>query len=410
MRAVCGPRSDLGGSLRIIPSKSSLHRLLFCSALAEGVSEISPHIASKDIEATLNAIRYLGADASVRDGTVTVSSGGLSPRGGEFDVHESGSTLRFVAPLALCSGVSTRIVGREGLARRPIGVYDELFSASSLVFSHPDGACLPLDLRGPLPGGDFRLRGDVSSQFISGLLMALPLIEGESRIILSTELESAEYAGMTVAALRDFGVEIRALEAGSPGFPFGGWTVAGPQRYRAGKRRAEGDWSGAAFWVAANALGARIALEGLDRRSLQPDRRIEAFCRESPGEIDLSSCPDLLPILSVWAGLCGHPVRIRGAARVRIKECDRVAAMARELNAMGGRVRELPDGLDIEPVEAYTGGKVSGWNDHRVVMALAIASIASNAPVEIEGAEAVSKSYPGFFDDFQSLGGACHVE
>jgi 3-phosphoshikimate 1-carboxyvinyltransferase len=410
VKAVCAPRPLLKGELDIIPSKSSLHRLLICSALAKGQSSVTPFIASQDIEATLAAIRYLGAEARVESGEILVNSQGLAPRGGELDVHESGSTLRFVIPVALCSAVRTRVVGREGLARRPLSVYDELFGALGLSFIHPAGSCLPLELQGPLLSGDFSLRGDVSSQFISGLLMALPLLSGVSRVILSTPLESAEYAAMTVSALRDFGIEIGLEEAGKSGFPFGGWTVKGPQAYHPGKRRAEGDWSGAAFWVAANALGADIRLRGLDRASLQPDRRIEDICRESPSEVDVSACPDLLPVLAVWAGLSGRAVKIRGAARVRIKECDRVAAMAKELNAIGGKARELPDGLDIEPVDEYSGGAVSGWNDHRVVMALAVASLKSRNAIAIDGAQAVAKSYPGFFEDFKALGGECHVE
>lgn len=410
MKAVCEPGSRLSGKLEIIPSKSSLHRLLLCSALAEGESVIGPYIASKDIEASLNAVRCLGAEARVEGGRIFIRSAGLSPRGGELDVNESGSTLRFVIPLALCSSARTRIVGREGLARRPLGPFRELFDKPGLRFRHPEGACLPLDLQGPLAAGDFLLPGDVSSQFISGLLMALPLLPGDSRVILGTRLESAEYAAMTVATLRDFGVEARFEEAGRPGFPLGGWSVRGGQSYRPGERRAEGDWSGAAFWVAARALGADVELGGLDRGSLQPDRRIEAICRESPEDIDVSACPDLLPVLAAWAGLCGHPVRIRGAARVRLKECDRVAAMAKELNALGGRVRELPDGLDVEPVGEYSGGEAADWNDHRVVMALALASLRSRNAVVIGGAGAVAKSYPGFFDDFKALGGRCHVE
>jgi len=410
MKAVCEPGSKLAGKLEIIPSKSSLHRLLLCSALAEGESAVAPYIASKDIEASLNAIRYLGAEARVAGGEILIDSKGLSPLGGEFDVGESGSTLRFVIPLALCSSVKTRILGREGLARRPLGPFRELFDKPGLGFRHPEDACLPLDLQGPLTSGDFRLPGDVSSQFISGLLMALPLLKGDSRVILTTALESAEYAAMTVATLRDFGVEARVEAAGSPGFPFGGWSVNGGQAYRPGRRRAEGDWSGAAFWVAAKALGARIELGGLDRASLQPDRRIEEICRDSPREIDVSACPDLLPVLAAWAGLCGHPVKIRGAARVRYKECDRVAAMAKELNAIGGKLRELPDGLDIEPVGEYSGGETADWNDHRVVMALALASLGSRNAITIGGAGAVAKSYPGFFEDFTALGGRCHVE
>jgi 3-phosphoshikimate 1-carboxyvinyltransferase len=384
---------------------------MFCAALARGESRIGPTVDSKDIMVSLDAIRFLGAEVEESHGAFAVRSAGLAPKGGELDLHESGSTLRFAIPLILCSSVAATLTGRDGLSRRPLGPYRELFSRPGLVFRQPPSGSLPLELRGPLKSGDFVLPGDVSSQFVTGLLLALPLLPGRSRIILSTRLESAAYAQMTLAALAGSGIRVETLPAdASAGAPFGGWAVEGPQAYRAGSYRPEADWSSAAIWVAANAMGGSISLGGLDPLSLQPDRAIADICRDSPSEIDVSGCPDLLPILSVWAGTCGHPVKIRGAARVRIKECDRVAAMAKELRAIGGRVRELPDGLDIEPVDRYEGGRADGWNDHRVVMSLAVASLASRNAISIEGPEAVAKSYPGFFDDFRALGGDCHVE
>ncbi len=410
MKAFLSPASRLAGALEVIPSKSSLHRALFCAALAKGKSSVGPLVQSRDVLATLDALRFLGAQTQPESGSrLEIHSEGLCPRGGDIDVHESGSTLRFVIPLLLCSDLPCRVIGREGLARRPLGPYRELFSRPGLEYREGSTGCLPLDLRGPLKSGDFILRGDVSSQFITGLLLALPLLKGSSRILLSTELESADYVAMTLETLAQAGIVVKPIQAGEV-TGYGGYLVPGSQSYRAGRYDAEGDWSAAAFWVVANTLGSRVSLSGLRSDSLQPDSQVTRICAESPQEIDLSACPDLLPILSVWAGLCGHPVRLRGCARVRIKECDRVMAMARELNAIGGRIRELPDGLDIEPVSAYEGGLVNGWNDHRVVMALAIASLASRSEIVIEGAQAVDKSYPGFFDDFKKLGGSCHVE
>jgi 3-phosphoshikimate 1-carboxyvinyltransferase len=411
MTLICRRGNRLAGRLRVAPSKSSLHRLLFCAGLARGESRIAPESASQDVGATLNVLAMMGASVQRAEGGFRVDSPGPRPVSGWADVGESGSTLRFAMPILMALGGSIVLDGREGLSRRPLDLYQESFAGKGAEIERLGQGWLPLRLSGKLRAGEYRLRGDVSSQFVSGLLMALPILEGDSSIALSTPLESAAYAAMTAAAMEGFGVSTERVEPGTrPSFPHGGWIVPGGQQYRACAQDAEADWSGAAFWIAANALGADIALEGLDRESLQPDKRIVDIVAESPMEIDVSGCPDLLPILAVWAGLCGHDVLIHGAARVRLKESDRVAAMARELRAIGGRVDELPDGLDIHPVDSYSGGRVSGWNDHRVVMALAVASLASRGDIIIEGAEAVAKSYPAFFDDFRALGGKADVE
>jgi 3-phosphoshikimate 1-carboxyvinyltransferase len=409
MTIACRASSALSGRVSAMPSKSSLHRLLLCSALAPGESRIEPASGADDIAAALNVLALLGAGVRSDERGFSVSGAGPHPVSGSADVIESGTTLRLALPVILAFGGEALITGREGLARRPMGPYDEAFAGKGVSLERSGPASLPLRASGKLEPGEYRLRGDVSSQFVSGLLLALPVLEGDSRLVLSTPLESAGYVGLTVSAMEECGVRVRRAETG-PDYPCGGWIIPGGQKYAAGRRRAESDWSNAAFWIVAKALGARIEVDGLDAASVQPDRRIAEIVRESPREVDVSECPDLLPILSVWAGLSGHSVSIRGAGRVRLKECDRVAAMASELGKLGGRIAEAKDGLEIEPVEAYSGGRVSGWNDHRVVMALAIASIGAKADVLIEGAEAVKKTYPAFWDDFRSLGGKADVE
>ncbi len=411
MNVACRASSRLSGSIRAMPSKSSLQRLLLCAALAPGESIVSPASSADDIAAALNVLSFLGANASRRSDGFVIESAGPRPVRGRVDVIESGTVLRLALPVVLACGGDALIEGREGLAKRPMGVYDEAFAGKGVELERTGPGSLPLRAKGKLKNGEFKLRGDVSSQFVSGLLLALPILEGDSRIVLTTPLESAGYVEMTLAAMAEAGVSAeRAKPGSSPDFPHGGWLIPGKQAYAAGARDAESDWSNAAFWIVAGAIGAGVRVEGLDLRSVQPDKRVVDIVAQSPREVDVSECPDLLPILSVWAGLSGHEVFIRGAARVRLKECDRVAAMARELDAIGGRVEELPDGLRIEPVDAYSGGRASGWNDHRVVMALAIASLRSKDDVIIEGAEAVRKTYPAFWEDFRSLGGRADVQ
>jgi 3-phosphoshikimate 1-carboxyvinyltransferase len=409
MTIICRASSELSGRVSAMPSKSSLHRLLLCSALASGESRITPASGADDIVAALNVLGLLGAKVSRDADGFTVKSAGPRSVSGSADVIESGTTLRLALPVILAFGGEALIRGREGLARRPMGPYDEAFAGKGVSLERSGGASLPLRVSGKLESGEYRLRGDISSQFVSGLLLALPVLEGDSRLVLLTPLESSGYVGLTLSAMAECGVRAQRAET-NPDFPCGGWIIPGGQKYAAGARRAESDWSNAAFWIAAKALGAGIEVDGLDPASVQPDRRIVEIVRESPSEVDVSECPDLLPILSVWAGLSGHGVSIRGAGRVRLKECDRVAAMASELRKIGGRIEELKDGLRIDPVEGYLGGRVSGWNDHRVVMALAVASIASKGDVVIDGADAVKKTYPAFWEDFRSLGGKADVE
>lgn len=414
MRVTIPPAQVLSGSVRAIPSKSSLQRLLFAAACARGESRIGPRMDSQDVLAALDAVRSLGASVEESNDCYIVRGRGALPPGGSADVRESGSVLRFMIPLLLTGSADVRVEGRPGLAARTLSVYDGLFSGRVARWVHPEGKSLPLDLRGPLAPGAFRVRGDVSSQFITGLLYALPLLDGDSRIVLESPLESAPYVGMTLQVLERAGIGVMPLEPGTEA-PHGGWAVPGRQAYEPLEARAEGDWSGAAFWLAAADLQARrggpaLSIEGLDPESLQSDRYFARILSERPAEVDLRECPDLLPVLSAWAGLSGAPLSIRGAARVRLKECDRVAAMAQELTALGGRVRELPDGLDIEPVDAYAGGRVSSWNDHRLVMALTLAALGSRGSVTVDDAGAVAKSWPSFFDEFRAAGGSCDVQ
>lgn len=427
-------KSPIAGLLTPPPSKSAGHRALICAALAalqnrEGggccrVSRLlnpSGGALSDDLSATLRAVRAMGVDAEA-DGDALVLTAGFPPSlPAEVDCGESGSTLRFFLPLFAALGIPARFTGRGRLPDRPLGVYADCLPAHgvSLSFPSPDG-CLPLDLSGRLSGGAFLLPGDISSQFISGLLLALPLCDEDSTIRLSTPLESADYVHMTLEALSLAGIEVRTLSDG--------WFIPGGQCYRPFQTAVESDWSQAAFLLAAGSLGGEVRLPGLkldspqgDRAALSLFRRMGAEitisqgiirCRRAPLhgiDIDAAQIPDLVPVLAVAGALADGETRITGAARLRIKESDRLKATADGLARLGARVKERPDGLVLQGVPRLKGGRVSGYRDHRIVMSMAVAALRCDRPVEVTDAESVQKSWPDFFADFRRIGGDVHV-
>ena len=264
-----------------------------------------------------------------------------------------------------------------------------------------EGDFLPLTAHGGLQSGNFALPGNISSQYFTGLLFTLPLLSGDSTLIYTSLLESKPYVDLTLSVLRQFSIQIETIE--------NGWKIPGNQKYSSpGNVEAEGDWSAAAFWLGANSLGNAVTVEGLNRTSCQGDKAIEGLLNQIGGEIDVTDTPDLMPVLSaVAAALPGKTTRITGAARLRLKESDRITAMKKTIQALGGNVEELPDGLVIHGTK-LKGGTVDGQNDHRVVMSAAIAATVCAGPVTILGAEAVNKSYPHFWRDFEALGGKTH--
>ena len=290
------------------------------------------------------------------------------------------------------------LTGRGRLPSRPNG---PLLSVLREHGTKIEGDFLPLTVHGGLQSGDFALPGNISSQYFTGLLFALPLLEGDSTLRYTSPLESMPYVDLTLSVLRQFGVRVENLE--------NGWRIPGGQRFVSpGNVEAEGDWSAAAFWLGANALGNAVTVTGLTRNSCQGDRAVEKLLPQIGGEIDVTDTPDLMPILSaVAAAMPGKTTRITGAARLRLKESDRIAAMAQTIRALGGKAEEMPDGLVIHGAK-LTGGTVNGMNDHRVVMSAAIAATVCAGPVTILGAEAVQKSYPHFWRDFEALGGHIH--
>lgn len=395
----------LRGRLAAPPSKSVAHRMIVCASLADGVSEVCGAGGSQDIEATVGAMRALGARITGTGEALRITGVEKPPETALVDCIESGSTLRFLIPVAAALGVEATFTGRGRLGKRPVqAVLSPM--AERGVGSDYQGD-LPFTLHGTLESGDFAIDAGVSSQFISGLLFALPMLVGDSRVIAQGKLESRPYIEITTAVMRQFGVHTE--ETG------GVWLVPGGQRYRSGRYTVEGDYSGAAFWIAANALGCDIALDGLRPDSVQGDKAIAEIVRRIIPDaaretvIDASDVPDLVPVVAALAACTPGTTRIVGAGRLRIKESDRLATVSELLANLGGRCEEGADCLTIVGQAALNGGVVDSHNDHRIAMSAAIAAIRCRAPVTILGAECVAKSYPQFFEDYKRAGGIADV-
>ncbi|MBR5109025.1 MAG: 3-phosphoshikimate 1-carboxyvinyltransferase [Clostridia bacterium] len=389
----------LSGCIPRLPSsKSHVHRLLIAAALSKDATRIYYHRDNADISATAQCLKSCGVRVEKREECFQMR-GPMQVPAGEMDCGESGSTLRFLLPLCACLEGTSRLIGRGRLPARPNGPLLSALREHGTVIA---GDYLPLSVGGGLRAGTFALPGDVSSQYFTGLLFALPLLCGDSELVYTSPLESKPYVELTLSVLRQFGIAVE--ETGS------GWRVPGKQAYASpGEVYAEADWSAAAFWLAADALGSAVAVSGLNGASCQGDKAVENLLRQIGGEIDVSQTPDLMPILSAAAAASpGKTTRITGAARLRLKESDRLTAMAEAIRALGGYAEELADGLSVHGT-ALKGGTVDGKNDHRVVMSAAIAATACQGPVTLLGAEAVDKSYPDFWNDFAQMGGRIHA-
>lgn len=394
--------SRLSGAIEAPPSKSAAHRLIIAAALSQGESLISNIALSDDIRATIDAVRALGAEVRLDGDKAFVKGITDPPAKAQIDCRESGSTLRFMIPAAAALGVTATFSGRGNLPNRPITPYVRELSKKGISFDY-DGS-MPFKISGKLTPGVFELEGDISSQFVTGLLFGLGILNGESEIRLLSPLQSRPYAEMTVAYLKQFGARITESEAG---FRISGGSL------KALDVKVEGDYSQAAFFMVSNALGSDVAVTGLDPDSPQGDKKIADILKDTvdggrikPFSIDCSDIPDLVPILSVLACFADGKSEIKNAARLRIKECDRLAAMEENLNRLGGRVSSTEDSLTIEGVKSLFGGSVDSFGDHRIAMSMTIASQrVCGGNVLIKGAECVSKSFPDFFEKYKILGG-----
>lgn len=385
------------GTVSAPPSKSMAHRLLICAGLAEGTSRIRGIGYNEDILATMDCLRALGAGCSVNGDTVTVIGTDLhrAVPTQTLCCRESGSTLRFFIPLALLCGKRVSFAGTEKLLSRPLGIYERLCEEKGFTFARNGQQ---LQLQGNLTGGIFRIPGDISSQFITGLLLALPLAAQDSYIQITTSLESKSYIDLTLQALGAFGVQAAWQDSRTIFIP-------GGQCYLAGDMEVEGDYSGAAFYGAMNALGSDITIRGLLADSLQGDKvyaqHLQSLCDGCP-EIDLSDCPDLGPVLFAVAAAKNGAV-FTGTRRLKIKESDRAAAMAQELAAFGTKVLVDDNSVIVTPADFHAPDRaLCGHNDHRIVMSLAVLLMLTGG--QIEGAQAVRKSFPDFFEKLKQLG------
>lgn len=415
----------LSGKVCIPSSKSMGHREIICAALAEGTSVVDNISMSADIEATCRALKALGTEITKVESkypgrtAFKINGGDLRLVDKEIDCGESGSTLRFMIPVAALCGGEVTFKGHGKLVSRPLSAYYEIFAKQGLAYETAPSGELPLELKGKLASGNFEMPGNVSSQFISGLLFALPLLDGDSVINITSPLESQSYVELTLSCLAKYGIKIEHEN-------YLRYFVRGGQKYIGRESVVEGDYSQAAFWLVAGALGGSLECTGLTLSSLQGDKAIIGIMKAMGANlaidesnmvvtssaaatkaavIDAADCPDIIPVLAVLAAVSEGKTEIINAGRLRIKECDRLSAVTTELGKLGADITELEDGLIIKGRKNLIGGEVECWNDHRIAMSLAVASCKCEGEVVVHGAESVKKSYPRFWEDFVAVGG-----
>lgn len=413
--------TKLKGKITLPPSKSLAHRAIIAAGLSKGISRID-HIAySQDIKATIQAMEALGTiieqheDYLIVNGKYTFTKNNTMP-GIEIDCAESGSTLRFMVPISLVQENKVRFTGRGQLGKRPLNTFYEIFERQNIGYLHRENV-LDLNVIGTLKPDLYRIPGNISSQFITGLLFALPLLPGDSIIEMTSPLESRGYIDLTLHILKLYGITIINHE-------YKQFIIRGRQEFQATDYTVEADFSQAAFYLVAGALGNDVTVTNLNINSLQGDKEIldilermncqivqteEGIKVESHGlkgiEVDGSQCPDIIPVVALALSLSQGDSQINHIGRLRIKECDRLSATVKELNALGGQVKESDESMTLKGVLQLQGGYVCSHDDHRMAMMLAIASTICQEPVVIDNRECVKKSYPDFWEDFAMLGG-----
>lgn len=408
--------TKLSGNIQIPPSKSLSHRAIIAASLAEGKSIISNVLYSKDIKATIDAMRACGATIIEHESSLEIIGSKVKRIKDVINANESGSTIRFMIPIALVNDSPIEFRGENHLVKRPLDTFFEIFDNQNIEYERGTDY-LPLKVKSGLKNGVFNVRGDISSQFITGLLYALPMLDGDSTIKITTNLESKGYIDLTLDMLSMFGINIENRN-------YQEFFIKGNQEFKPHDYTIEGDFSQSAFFLVADCLGADIKLSCMNMNSHQGDKKILndisdfkspihyenllLYCENTDTKgcvIDFSQSPDLGPALTVLAALSLGDSEFINASRLRIKECDRITCMKEELEKLGAKIDEHEDGMTIHGVRELKGNVVNSHNDHRVAMALAMASLKTKGEIKILNAGCVSKSYPNFWSVFESLGG-----
>lgn len=415
--------NEIKGKLKSIPSKSLLHRAIILSGIAKGRETILEQVntISEDIEATLTCIEKLGAKTKVEGDSIRITSlGNIKKSKVELHCKESGTTLRLLLPLVSTFSKEATVDCSESLRKRPIRELIETLEESGLYFKEKG---FPINISGNVTTDFFKISGDISSQYVSGLLLLSSLLDQRSSIYLTTKLESKAYVNITIKVLRDFGIIVNELEEGVFEIYGGRDKILPPKEYQI-----EGDWSNAAIFLVGGCLGDSIKMSGLNLESSQGDKKIVEILKKAGAvltcsddcissnrshlnsfEVDFSETPDLFPILSVVAALSKGQSILKGGERLKLKESNRIESTFQMLKSLGADVKKREDGLIIQGKEILDGGIVNSFNDHRIVMSATMASIRCKEPVSIVNAGAVKKSYSNFFEDFKKVGGIFDV-
>ncbi|QMS84931.1 3-phosphoshikimate 1-carboxyvinyltransferase [Candidatus Xianfuyuplasma coldseepsis] len=406
--------SYLEGPLSVPTSKSLTHRALICAALARGKSTISNVVFSEDVKATIAALQQIGAKFEIEDSTVYVKGvRSIRTPSKAIDCNESGSTLRFLIPILSLTNKPITFTGKPSLLKRPQSVYQTLFKEDGIPFIHtPD----EIMVNGSVKARNYTIDGSISSQFFTGLMCSLPLLKKDSHITIKGVLESKGYIDLTINILEQFGIEIQELE--------NGYYIPGNQAYKPFDYTVEGDFSQAAFFLVGGILNGSITIDNLSHESLQGDREIIDIIKRMKGRIiftengysttksetngatiDISNCPDLGPIVALLGTLSRGTTTIVNASRLRLKESDRIESTVHTLQTLGANIKTNDDDIIIYGKAQLAGGIVDSYNDHRIAMMSAIAALRCENPVILTQANAIHKSYPHFFEDYEKLGG-----
>lgn len=405
--------SDLTGTVKVPTSKSFAHRAVIAASFAKGTSHIYDVTDSEDIRATISVMSTLGAKIKMEGTTVTVTGfPSFETSNTEVSCNESGSTIRFIIPILGLFDQSFKVMGKESLLARPMSIYENIYGdAMKVAKDH-------ISFQGTTKAGTYEIPGNISSQFITGLLFALPLLDEDSDIKLTSNLESSDYINITIHVLKEFGIEIEETKDG--------YHIPGKQTYKAKDYRVEGDYSQAAFWLVASALhDGEISVAGLNELSLQGDQAILDILAKAnalvaqtedgyqvftdtlqSATVSLKDCPDLGPIVALLFTQCEGKTELTDIERLRIKESDRVESTVETLKAFGANITSDEHSIYIEGPTSLVGAKVDSYNDHRIAMMSAVAASIASGETTILRANAVNKSYPEFFEDYKALKGA----